>query len=92
MMSPYLAKSDGLSVTAYAGDGSVLLAFDLDETKIDNLAGFAIKAKTPDKGPYQTPEYWLRNRLSFEKNITSEMQLTPDLQVGSDKAPFQTFH
>jgi len=91
-MSPYLAKSDGLSVTAYAGDGSVLLAFDLDETKIDNLAGFAIKAKTPDKGPYPTPEYWLRNRLSFEKNITSEMQLTPDLRVGSDKAPFQTFH
>ncbi|MGZ4861355.1 MAG: phospholipase D-like domain-containing protein [Halobacteriota archaeon] len=91
-MSPYLAKADGLSVTAYAGDGSVLLAFNLDETKTDNLAGFAIKAKTPDKGPYPTSEYWLKNRLNFEKGITSEMLLTPDLRVGSDKAPFQAFH
>ncbi len=91
-MSPYQASNDGLSLTAYAGDGSILLAFDLNEEKTPGLAGFAIKAKTPDKGPYETNEYWLKNRLSFEEGISNEVELTPDKWVESDKAPFQSFH
>ena len=59
-------KNDGLKVAAYAGDGSVLLAFDIDEDKIKNLAGFAVEAVTPDKGPYPSNKYWLKNRLSFK--------------------------
>ncbi len=45
-------KNEGLAVTAYDGDGAVLLAFDIDEEKTQNLAGFAVKAVTPDNGPY----------------------------------------
>jgi hypothetical protein len=41
-------KNEGLAVTAYAGDGSVLLAFDVDEDKTKNLAGFAVETVTPD--------------------------------------------
>lgn len=44
-MSPCQTKCNGLSFTAYRGDGSVLLAFDLDGEKTHNLAGFAINAK-----------------------------------------------
>ena len=44
-------KNDGLAVASYAGDGSVLLAFDVDEDKTQNLAGFAVKAVTPHPGP-----------------------------------------
>jgi hypothetical protein len=45
-------KNDGLKVAAYAGDGSVLLAFDIDEDKTKNLAGFAVEAVTPDKNSF----------------------------------------
>jgi len=91
-MSPYLTKNSDLSLSAYAGDGSVLLAFDLNEEKTLDLAGFAIKAKTPNKGPYKTNEYWLKNRLNFEEGLSSELKLTPDKRVESNKAPFQSFH
>jgi hypothetical protein len=43
--------SDGLAVTGYAGDRSVLLAFDLPKEKIKNLAGFSIAVSEPDKKP-----------------------------------------
>lgn len=85
-------KNDGLAVAAYAGDGTVLLAFDIDEDKIQNFAGFAVEAVTPDKGPYPSNKYWLKNRISFKGGLTSETALTPDLWVESNKAPFQTFH
>jgi hypothetical protein len=91
-MSPYQTKLNGFSLTAYAGDGSVLLAFDLDQARTDNLAGFAIKAKTPNRGPYKTDEYWLKNRLSFKEVISRGVELTPDKWVESNKAPFQSFH
>jgi len=91
-MSPYQTKNNGLSFTAYVGDSSVLLAFDLDEDKTHNLAGFAIKAKTPDKGSYTTNEYWLKNMLNFKEGITSDVELTPDKAVESNIAPFQSFH
>ena len=84
-------KNDGLAVASYAGDGSVLLAFDVDEDKTQNLAGFAVKAVTPHPGPYSSNEYWLKNRLSFSR-FSSENVLTPDMWVDSNKAPFQTFH
>jgi len=91
-MSPYQTKNNGLSFTAYVGDSSVLLAFDLDDDKTHNLAGFAIKAKTPDKGPYPTNEYWLKNMLNFKEGLTSNVELTPDKAVESNIAPFQSFH
>jgi hypothetical protein len=85
-------NNEGLAVTAYDGDGVILLAFDIDEDKTRNLAGFAVKAITPNKGPYESNEYWLKNRLSFNRGISNETVLTPDKWVDSNKAPFQTFH
>jgi hypothetical protein len=85
-------KSEGLAVTAYDGDGVILLAFDIDEDKTQNLAGFAVKAVTPDKGPYKSNEYWLKNRLNFNRGLSKETMLTPDKWTDSNKAPFQTFH
>jgi len=87
-----LFKSKGLAVTAYDGDGAVLLAFDIDEEKTKNLAGFAVKVVTPNKGPYSSNEYWLKNRLSFKRELSRETELTPEMWEDSDKAPFQTFH
>lgn len=84
--------NNGLSVTAYTGDGAVLLAFDISEDKLDKLSGFAIKCLTPNKGPYPTNEYFLKNRLSFEHEITSSKLATPEDEVSSDQAPFQSFH
>lgn len=85
-------KNNGLAVNAYAGDGAVLLAFDVDEDKTQNLAGFAVKAFTPDKGPYASNEYWLKNRISFKGGLSSDTTLPPDMRMESNKAPFQTFH
>ena len=49
-----LVKNDGLAVTAYDGDGTVLLSFDIDEYKTQNLAGFAVKAVTSNIGAQRT--------------------------------------
>ena len=43
------ASKNGVSITAYRGDGSALLAFDLDPQLATELfAGFAIEATAPD--------------------------------------------
>jgi phosphatidylserine/phosphatidylglycerophosphate/cardiolipin synthase-like enzyme len=78
----------GLTATAYRGDGSALIAFDLDEHLTPDLAGFSIQVQHPSGGS----EYLL-NRLSFETTLSSES--TPkDRQAAwtpSDQAPFQRF-
>jgi len=84
-------KEDRLLVARYVGDGAVLLAFDLDESGIDKLAGFAIRCKTPNRGPYLSNEYFLPNRLNLQESLTREKQ-AGSTQAGSDKAPFQMFH
>src|SRR5260370_19010331 len=67
--------TSGLSVVAYVGDHAVLLAFDMDETKTQGLACFAVKCKAPTKGPYPTDEYFLTNRLIFQP-LTHTLTLT----------------
>ena len=87
-----ILMNDGLMVRSYLGDSAVLLAFNLDENKIDNLAGFSIKCKAPRRGPHTSDTYWLKNRLNLKKEITKDTQTSSDRREGSDKAPFQTFH
>ena len=78
--------AQGLTVKAYRGDGSALLAFDLDEKLCQNLAGFAIKRTAPDK-----KSCYLPNFLSFTSNVTNETR-TEDLdEHPSNEAPFQKF-
>lgn len=81
------AHSDGLSFCAYAGDGAVLLAFDLDESRQADLAGFAVEYTDPDGKTFP-----VLNRLNFAQAITSsttpeQRQFTP-----TSEAPLQKFH
>lgn len=83
------AARSGVSVTAYRGDGSALLAFDLDQHLVTPLfAGFAVEATAPDG----TKE-WLMNRLNFSTGLDSTS--TPaDRQknwTDSNQAPFQKY-
>ena len=83
------ASKNGVSVTAYRGDGSTLLAFDLDPHLVTDLfAGFAVQATAPDG----TKE-WLMNRLNFDTGLNSGS--TPGERqknwTNSDAAPFQKF-
>jgi phosphatidylserine/phosphatidylglycerophosphate/cardiolipin synthase-like enzyme len=80
------ASQDGLSVTSYRGDGSVLLAFNLEDQPQDNLAGFAIHCTPPQGRPY-----FLRNRLNFKQGLTSSTTPAQRRWTSSDEAPFQKF-
>jgi phosphatidylserine/phosphatidylglycerophosphate/cardiolipin synthase-like enzyme len=79
----------GLTVKAYRSDGSVLLAFDLDQsnpTLTQNLAGFAIQC-TPPSGP----AYWLKNRLTFDSNYTQTTKVSAQTWTNTNLAPIQKF-
>src|SRR6266567_498815 len=81
------AQSDGFTFCAYAGDGAVLLAFDLDESRQADLAGFAVEYTDPDGKTFP-----VLNRLSFAQAITKattpeQRQFTP-----TSEAPLQKFH
>jgi phosphatidylserine/phosphatidylglycerophosphate/cardiolipin synthase-like enzyme len=83
------ASKNGVSITAYRGDGSALLAFDLDQQLATDLfAGFAVQATAPDG----TKE-WLMNRLNFTIGLHSG-STTEERQrnwTDSNVAPFQRF-
>lgn len=80
------ASGDGLTVKAYRGDGSVLLAFDLADHLVDHLAGFAIRRTAPDGHAEPLP-----NRLSFETHYTAATTAHDRKWTPSDAAPFQKF-
>jgi len=86
------AENNGLAVTAYAGDRTVLLAFDLPEDAIDNLAGFAIAVSEPGAAPNRKHPYYLLNRLKFAAGITGSTPYNEKIWTPSDMAPFQSFH
>ena len=78
----------GLKVKAYRGDGSVMLAFNLNAPPQKGFAGFAVKCTPPSGQPF-----YLKNRLNFADKITSDT--TPKEQhdnlTDSIKAPYQKF-
>ena len=82
------ASNSGLTVTAYRGDGSALLGFDLDEHLTKDFAGFAVRMTAPG-----CPPVYLKNRLSFDKPLSS--QSTPGERLAawtdSNVAPFQRY-
>jgi hypothetical protein len=91
-MGIFYNEQDRLAVSGYAGDRTVLLAFDLPEAKTKDLAGFAIAVSEPNKEPDPEKRYFLGNRLSFEKGVTSKTPYDAKIWKPSDKAPFQSFH
>lgn len=78
--------SNGLTVSAYPGDGDVLLAFSLDPNllKQNDLAGFAIQYTPPGGQPQ-----WVLNRLNFSTAVTNAAQHP---WTSSQDAPIQKFH
>ncbi len=78
--------NDGITLTAYRGDGSVLLGFDLDQKLAEHLAGFAISFQAPGA----TPEF-LPNRLSFAQALTAHTAPSQHVWTPSNVAPFQKF-
>ncbi len=85
-MSPS-AGSDGFTFCAYAGDGAVLLAFDLDESRQKDLAGFAVEYTDPDGKTFP-----VLNRLSFAQAITSTTTPEQRQYTPTSEAPLQKFH
>lgn len=85
------SSDNKLTLNAYIGVDMVMLAMNLDESEITNLAGFAIKCTSPDgKSDY------LLNRLSF-KNQANFAGYHADTKpedrkwFSSLEAPFQYF-
>jgi phosphatidylserine/phosphatidylglycerophosphate/cardiolipin synthase-like enzyme len=81
------AQADGFTFCGYWGDGAVLLAFDLDESRQADLAGFAVEYTDPDGKTFP-----VLNRLSFAQAITSGT--TPEQRqfIPTSEAPLQKFH
>ena len=80
------ATKDGLTVKIYRGDGSAMLAFNVDKGKTTNLAGFAVKRTAPDGKTIYLP-----NRLGFSSCVTSETKTEEMEGHPSNEAPFQKF-
>jgi hypothetical protein len=77
----------GLAVKAYRGDGSALLAFDIDPKLAPDLAGFAIECDPPSGKSYP-----LLNRLSFAQEITAKTTPADREWTPTSEAPIQKFH
>jgi phosphatidylserine/phosphatidylglycerophosphate/cardiolipin synthase-like enzyme len=86
---PPARSGRGLTFKAYAGDGAVLLAFDVDEPLRQDLAGFAIEYTDPDG--IVRPVF---NRINFQAPVTKET--TPEerakQRTDTKEAPIQKFH
>jgi hypothetical protein len=82
-------STNGLTFEAYAGDGAVLLAFDVDEPLRKDLAGFAIEYTDP-KGK-TSPVF---NRINFQDPVTAETTNKDRRRMATDTkhAPIQKFH
>jgi len=77
--------NQGFSVKAYQGDAKTLLAFDLDKSKLENLAGFTIQCK-----PGTNDAYYIYNKLQFEKP-EEHTQNKKEPAFSTINAPIQKF-
>ena len=86
---PPAPSGRGLTFKAYAGDGAVLLAFDVDEPLREDLAGFAIEYTDP--AGKTSPVF---NRLNFQDPVTADTTNQERRQMSTDtkQAPIQKFH
>jgi hypothetical protein len=81
------SASDGFTFCAYAGDGAVLLAFDLDESRQADLAGFAVEYTDPDGKTFP-----VANRINFAQALTKTTKLEQRRYTPTSEAPLQKFH
>lgn len=88
-MPPPLSTTNvhqGLTVKAYRGDGACLLAMNMEDHLVEDLAGFAITRTDPD-GKKQT----LLNRLSFASNYTAATTAKQRKWWPTTTSPYQKF-
>jgi hypothetical protein len=83
------SSNDGLTFAAHRGEGAALLAFDVEQSLDENLAGFAVRYRSPEG-----KEFTINNRLTFADPVTADT--SPDerraIVTPTDKAPLQSFH
>jgi hypothetical protein len=80
------SSNGGLSVKAYRGDAKILLAFDMDQSQVGNLAGFTISCQ-----PQGKPEYYLFNQLQLA-GPAQHARVAGEPPNSSANAPFQKFY
>ena len=82
------ASNGGLRVMGYRGDGSVMLAFNLENAPEPGFAGFAIQCSAPDG-----TTFFLKNRLTFTSPITANTGPVARHAIAADSnvAPYQKF-
>jgi hypothetical protein len=74
-----------LAVKAYRGDAKTLLAFNLDQSKIKNLAGFTVQCQ-----PQGKTAYYIQNSLQFQ-TPGQHAQDPKEPANSSINAPFHKF-
>jgi len=82
-------KQDGKELVrfrAYKGDAMTLLAFDLDESLLENFVGFSVRVAQGNRKPY-----FLYNRLSFKPAILKKNGIDDKEKLSSEYSPFQKF-
>lgn len=80
-------RLNGVQVIAYKGDAMTLLAFDLDEEKTVDFAGFTVECM-----PGTNPSFFLFNSLSFDtKHTEDKKNPVGAFPQGTDKAPLQKY-
>ena len=79
-------QKNGVSVRAYQEDAMTLLAFDLDQSKTKNFAGFSVPI-TP--GPRK--RYYLTNLLTYPAAILKKNNIKPENAHSTFFSPIQKF-
>ncbi len=79
-------SKNGVSLRAYPGDAMTLLAFDLDESKTKDFAGFSVRI-TP--GPRK--RYYLTNLLTYPTAILKKNNIEPERAHSTFFSPIQKF-
>ena len=80
-------EKDLVSVRAYKGDATTLLAFDLDESLLENFVGFSVRVKQGEREPY-----FLTNRLSFKPSILKKNGIDNKEKLSTLYSPYQKFN
>ena len=79
-------SKNGVSVRAYQGDAMTLLAFDLDESKTENFAGFSVRITPGPRKPY-----YLTNLLTYPTAILKKNNIKPENAHSTFFSPIQKF-
>jgi hypothetical protein len=81
------SSENGMSVLAHKGDAMTLLAFDLEESRKENLAGFTIKITVTGR-----PSYFIYNRMKLRDDVELPNEPQKESQrFSSLYAPLQKF-